>query len=121
MVHHITLFKLKPEVTPDKLEQMMMTTRMTLLKIPEILAVKCGKAIDGTMEWPFFISLEFENMEKLQMTHDDAIYMKFTKEVIKANTSERVVANAWSIARSLAGCRSNTVRDISRYLQRSGG
>lgn len=93
MVHHITLFKLKPEVSTDKLEQMMMATRMTLLKIPEILAVKCGKAIDGTMEWPFFISLEFENMEKLQMTQDDAIYMKFVSDVIKPNTAERIVLN----------------------------
>jgi hypothetical protein len=93
MVHHITLFKLKPEVTPDKLEKMMMTTRMSLLKIPEILAVKCGKAIDPKNEWPFFISLEFESMEKLAMTQDDAIYMKFAADVIKANTSERLTMN----------------------------
>ena len=39
MVHHIILFKLKPEVTPAKLEQMMRNTRMSLLKIPEILSV----------------------------------------------------------------------------------
>ena len=78
MVHHITLIKLKPEVTPEKLERMMMTTRMSLLKIPEILSVRCGKAIDAKMEWPFFIGLEFESMEKLQMTEEDAIYMKFT-------------------------------------------
>jgi hypothetical protein len=32
MVHHVTLFKLKPEVTPAKLEQIMMSTRMTLVK-----------------------------------------------------------------------------------------
>ena len=93
MVQHITLFKLKPEVTPEKLEKMMMTTRMSLLKIPEILAVKCGKAIDGKMEWPFFISLELESMEKLQMTEEDAIYMKFVSDVIKANTAERLVLN----------------------------
>jgi hypothetical protein len=93
MVHHITLFKLKPEVTPEKLEQMMMTTRMSLLKIPEILAVKCGKAIDPKNQWPFFISLEFESMEKLAMTQDDAIYMKFVADVIKANTAERLTMN----------------------------
>ena len=90
MVHHITLFKLKPEVTPQKLEQMLMTTRMSLLKIPEILSVKCGKAIDPKNEWPFFVSLEFESMEKLVMTQDDAIYMKFVAEVIKTNTTERL-------------------------------
>ena len=93
MVHNITLFKLKPEVTPDKLEKMMMTTRMRLLKIPEILAVRCGKAIDPKADYPFFISLEFESMEKLQMTQEDAIYMKFVSDVVKANTAERLVLN----------------------------
>jgi hypothetical protein len=93
MVHHITLFKLKPEVTPEKLEQMMMTTRMSLLKIPEILSVKCGKSIDLKTEWPFFISLEFESMEKLQMTQEEAIYMKFIADVIKPNAAERLILN----------------------------
>ncbi len=92
MVHHVCLFKLPPEVTPAKLEQMMMTTRMSLLKIPEILSVKCGRAI-GKNEWPFFVSLEFESMEKLAMTEDDAIYMKFAADVIKANTALRVKLN----------------------------
>lgn len=93
MVHHINLFKLKPEVSPEKLEQMMMTTRMSLLKIPEILSVKCGKAIDSKTEYPFFISLEFESMEKLQMTQEAAIYMKFIADVIKPNATEKVTLN----------------------------
>lgn len=91
MVHQITLFKLKPEVTPAKLEEMMMTTRMSLLKIPEVLSVKCGKAIEAHSEWPFFIALEFESMEKLAVTEDDAIYMKFVSEVVKAGTAERLI------------------------------
>ena len=90
MVHRITLFKLKPDITPAKLEQMMMTTRMSLLKIPEILSVKCGKAIDPKAEWPFFIALEFESLEKLAMTEDDAIYMKFAADVVKPHTADRL-------------------------------
>lgn len=93
MVHNVTLFKLKPEITPPKLEQIMMTTRMTLLKIPEILSVKCGKSVDPKAAWPFFIALDFESMEKLAMTEEDAIYMKFTAEVIKPNTAERLTLN----------------------------
>ena len=93
MVHHVSLFKLKPEVTPEQLEAMMMTTRMSLLKIPEILSVRCGKNIDSKSEWPFFIALEFESMEKLAMTQEDAIYMKFVADVIKANTAERQTMN----------------------------
>jgi hypothetical protein len=93
MVHHVTLFKLKPEVTPEKLEKMMMTTRMTLLKIPEILSVKCGKNIDPKSDWPFFVALDFESLEKLAMTEDDAIYMKFVADVIKKHTTERLTLN----------------------------
>jgi len=93
MLHNITLFKLQPEVSPAKLEQIMMTTRMTLLKIPEILSVRCGKNIDPASEWPFFIALEFESTEKLAMTEDDAIYMKFVVDVIKQNTVGSLTLN----------------------------
>ena len=90
MVHQVALFKLKPEVTPAKLEEMMVATRMYLLKIPEILTVKCGKGIDRDQEWPFFITMDFESMEKLAVTEDDAIYMKYISDVIQPNTTERL-------------------------------
>jgi len=92
MVHHVTLYQLQPGVTPAKLESLMISTRMALLKIPEILSVKCGKNIDPESEWPFFISLDFESMDKLAMVQDEAIYMKFVADVIKPNT-----ANALSL------------------------
>jgi hypothetical protein len=90
MVHHVVLFKLKPEVTPAKVEQMMMNTRMNLLKIPEVLSVKCGKRIDPRNEWAFFIALEFESMDKLAIYRDDSIHLKYVEEVIKPNISERL-------------------------------
>jgi hypothetical protein len=93
MVHHITLCKLQPDVSPEKLEQLMMTTRMSLLKIPEILSVRCGKKIRPDSEWPFFVALDFESLEKLAMTEDDAIYMKFVAEVIRPHTTDRLVLN----------------------------
>ena len=93
MVHHITLCKLQPDVSPEKLEQLMMTTRMSLLKIPEILSVRCGKNIRPDSEWPFFVALDFESLEKLAMTEDDAIYMKFVAEVIRPHTTDRLVLN----------------------------
>src|SRR4051812_41505054 len=39
MVHHVVLCKLTPEVTPARVEEMMMSTRMMLLKIPEVLSI----------------------------------------------------------------------------------
>ena len=46
MVHHIGLYKLKPGVTPEETEEMMMNARMQLLKIDEVLSIKCGKRVD---------------------------------------------------------------------------
>ena len=88
MVHHIVLFKLKPEVTPARVEEMMMNTRMQLLKIPEVLSIKCGKRIDPEMPWPFFIAIDFESMDKYEIFREDPIYVKFMEEVIKPNTAE---------------------------------
>ncbi len=88
MVHHIDLFKLKPEVTPARVEEMMMNTRMMLLKIPEVLSIKCGKRIDPDLEWPFFIAIDFESMDKYGIFKEDPIHVKFMEEVIKPNTAQ---------------------------------
>lgn len=88
MVHHISLFKLKPEITPARLEEMMMNTRMQLLKIPEVLSIKCGKRIDSTMPWPFFIAIDFESVDKYDIYCEDPIYVKFVEEVIKPNVAD---------------------------------
>ena len=91
MVHHIVLYKLKPDVTPARVEEMMMNTRMQLLKIPEVLSIKCGKRIKQDLPWPFFIAIDFESMDKLGIFKEDSIYVKFIEEVIKPNTFEAVV------------------------------
>jgi hypothetical protein len=91
MVHHIVLYKLKPEVTPARVEEMMMNARMQLLKIPEVLSIKCGKRIDQEADWPFFIAIDFESMDKFAMFREDSIYVKFVEEVIKPNTDNSLV------------------------------
>jgi len=88
MVHHVVLFKLKPEVTPARIEEMMMNTRMQLLKIQEVLNIKCGKRIEPEMEWPFFIAIDFESMDKYAIFREDSIFVKFMEEVIKPNTED---------------------------------
>src|SRR6266496_4263074 len=81
MVHHIVLYKLKHEVTPARVEEMMMNARMQLLKIPEVLSIKCGKRIDPETDWPFFIAIDFESMDKFAMFREDSIYVKFVADI----------------------------------------
>jgi hypothetical protein len=88
MVHHIGLYKLKPGVTPEETEEMMMNARMQLLKIDEVLSIKCGKRVDPKSPWPFFIAIDFESMDKQAIFREDPIYIKFVEEVIKPKTSE---------------------------------
>src|SRR6478672_1799569 len=88
MVHHVVLYKLKPEVTPARIEEMMMNTRMHLLKIPEVLSIRCGKRINPDVQWPFFIAIDFESMDRYEMFREDPIHVKFMEEVIKPNTAD---------------------------------
>ncbi len=93
MVTQVSLFKLRPEVTPDKVDEMMRKTRSSLLRIPEVLTVRAGKKIDPFCEWPFFICLDFESLDKQAMCYDDPIWVKFTHEVIKPNTADQLTLN----------------------------
>ena len=90
MVHHIVLFNLQPHVTPEKLEEIMMNTRMQLLKIPEVLNIKCGKKIDPNNEWAFFLAADFESMDKLAVYLEHPVHVKFVEETIKPNTAGRM-------------------------------
>jgi hypothetical protein len=93
MIHHLVLFKLKPEVTNGTLEMMMRETRSRLLKISSALTVKCGKAIDPTGEWGFFLSVDVESMEKLALYREDGLHLKFVEEIIRPNTCGRLVVD----------------------------
>jgi hypothetical protein len=90
MIHHLVLFKLKPEVDDDKIEWMMRQTRIQLLKIPEVLNVKCGKPVTADADWPFFLSVDVESMEKLAIYRDDPNHVKFVEEVIRPHTTARL-------------------------------
>lgn len=90
MIHHLVLFKVKPEVDEEKIEWMMRETRIQLLKIPEVLNLRCGKRIYDEMEWPFFLAVEIENTEKLAMYMSDPNHIKFVETVIKPNITERL-------------------------------
>jgi len=85
MLHHLVLMKLNPDVDEEKVEWMMRETRMQLLKIPEVLAVRCGRRLDDKQEWPFFLAIEVESTEKLAVYMADPIHIKFRDEVIFPN------------------------------------
>ena len=90
MIYHLVLFKLKPAVDEAKLEWIMRETRIQLLRIPEVLSIRCGKRVDSNMEWPFFLSVELDSMEKLALYAEDPHHVKFVEEVIKPNIAERL-------------------------------
>ena len=90
MVHHLVLFQTHADVDDERIEWMMRETRIQLLKIPEVLSVKCGKRINADSDWPFFLSVDVESMEKLAVYRDDPIHVKFVAEVIRPFTSERL-------------------------------
>lgn len=89
MIAYLSLYKLKPEVTEEKLEEMMARTRVNLLRVPEVLAVKTGKRVNPNDTFPWFVCLEVESMDKLAICQDDPNYIKYREEVLKPNVAEQ--------------------------------
>ena len=86
MVHYIALYKLKSDVDDEQLEEMIRSSRSQLLKIPEVLHISSGKRIEDKNPWPFYVAIDFENLDKMNMYLDDPIYIKFKEEVVKPYT-----------------------------------
>lgn len=83
MVHHIILVKLKASVETEKVEELMIETRMRLLKIPEVRNLLCGKRIPvASSPWDFFIGMDVETMAKLRVIEESAIYLQFLQQVL---------------------------------------
>lgn len=89
MIAYLSLYKLRPEVTEEKLEDMMSRARMALLRVPEVLTVKTGKRVNPNDPFPWFVYLEVESMDKLTICQDDPHYIKFREDVLKPNVAEQ--------------------------------
>ncbi len=86
MINHLLFFKLKPEVDDAGLEEMIRTSRSILLRIPEVLSIRSGRTIDPKSEWPFYIALEFESLNKKHIFEEDAYYLRFQKVIVNRMT-----------------------------------
>jgi Stress responsive A/B Barrel Domain len=83
MVHHIALLKLKSSVTPEKVENLMVEMRIRLLKVPEVINLRCGKKIDDQNNaYDMFYSIDFESLNKLRIAQDSAIWIKFKLQIL---------------------------------------
>ena len=57
MIHHVALFQVLPHVDDAKLDQMMIAARVSLVKIPEVAGLRCGKNVDKSSSWGFFVGI----------------------------------------------------------------
>jgi hypothetical protein len=91
MVHQLALYKLQSGVTDEVLDDMIRRTRSTLLKVPEVMAVRSGRKIDPQCEWPFFVGLDFESRAKQRIFMDDGAWHKFQNDIIRPHTTDKLV------------------------------
>jgi hypothetical protein len=73
MVYHVAFYRLRAAVTPEKLEEMIRSTRSQLIRVPEVLTVRSGKKLDPSSEWPFFVALDFESLGKMAYSRADEV------------------------------------------------
>ena len=47
MIHHLKLIHLKPGLPAQRVEEVMVESRIRILKIQDVLSLACGKKIPG--------------------------------------------------------------------------
>ncbi|MDX2226159.1 MAG: Dabb family protein [Verrucomicrobiae bacterium] len=90
MIYHLTLFKLHSSVTPQKLDEIILESRIRLLKVQGVNNLKVGKNIDPKSEFHFFVAMDIESPERLELFLNDALYLKYVEEILKPNTMARI-------------------------------
>ncbi len=83
MIYHLMLLTTKPEVTPAKLEEIMVETRIRLLKIPDVNNLRVGKRVDTVNNpYTYFFSFDVENMDKLAYVQENAVFVQFERQIL---------------------------------------
>jgi hypothetical protein len=88
MIHHLKLIQLKAGLPVDRVEEIMVESRIRLLKIQDVLSLACGKkmpVLGHKTLADFFIALEFENSLKRTSAFDHPLYQQFEAQVLKPN------------------------------------
>ena len=88
MVHYIALYKLKPDTSDEVIERMIRDSRSSIHRIGAAHNFRSGRNIKADSQFAFFLSADFESLEKLEMFQDDPAYIKFHSRVINTNTTE---------------------------------
>lgn len=88
MIHHVLLAKLKSDLPASAVEELMVESRIRLLKIPEVMNLRCGKKLEEENPYNFFISMDVENGGKLKVVEQSAIYLQFRHQFFDPKVEE---------------------------------
>ena len=91
MIHHLKLIQLKADLPANRVEEMMVESRIRILKIQDVLSLACGKKMPVAghkTSADLFLALEFENSLKRTATLDHPLYQQFEVQVLKPNAEK---------------------------------
>lgn len=91
MIERLILLNLRSGVDDGLVDSMMRETKLRLLKIPSVVAVRCGRAVDRESAWSFFVAVVLETPEKLSAFDADPALKRYLAEVIVPNSTGRIV------------------------------
>jgi hypothetical protein len=88
MIHHLLLARLKTDLPANAVEELMVESRIRLLKIPEVMNLRCGKKLEEDNPFDFFISMDVENGGKLKVVEQSAIYLQYRHQIFDPKVEE---------------------------------
>ncbi|CAI9085562.1 hypothetical protein A7K93_11210 [Candidatus Methylacidiphilum fumarolicum] len=82
MIHHLCFLSSQNVSNPEQIDNLMIETRVRLLKIPEIMNLRVGKNISPNGSYFFFFSFDVDSIEKLELVKQSPYYYQFEKQIL---------------------------------------
>lgn len=89
MIEHVVLCDLQHGHAAGTLDYLLRETRLRLLKLPVVVAVRCGKRFDGEVVDGFFFAVSVETEAKLRALLADPAFRRLESEVLDPVTTAR--------------------------------
>ncbi|QSR89024.1 hypothetical protein [Methylacidiphilum caldifontis] len=93
MIHHLCLLTSQKISSSEQIDNLMIETRLRLLKIPEVMNLRVGKSIQPNNSYFFFFSFDVDSLEKLELIKQSAYYYQFEKQILSPLSATKTEYN----------------------------
>lgn len=77
---YIQIVRYKPDVSAERVKQLLTSLQETLSAIPQIRSIRVGRVIDDNRTYDYAVAMEFDNVNDMRTYGNSVIHQNWVKE-----------------------------------------